>query len=99
MSPWVQVLLGLLGSVLTAAIFMFGVIFRMGQQDARIEALEKHDGADHEARLVQLEEWRSNIRIDMHEISDLIHGVDKKLTTLTALVEERTERREQGRSA
>ncbi len=71
-------LLGLAGSVVTLGLFLLSVTFRMGE---------------HSSRLHELEKWRDNIRLDMHEISDLIAGIDKKLIALTALFEERTERR------
>jgi hypothetical protein len=52
---------------------------------------------EHSSRLQELEKWRDNIRVDMHEISDLLFGLDKKLTEVKTLVEERTNRRQQDR--
>ncbi len=67
----------LIGAMLTLAIFMAGVVFRMGHQAARIEALEN---------------WRGSIRQDMHEISAELGGVKETLERLTTLIEERTQR-------
>lgn len=75
-------LIGLVGSVVTLGLFLIGVTFRMGHHAARIE---------------QLEQWRASIRIDMHEISDQIQDIGRKLATITAMLEERTERRHQPR--
>lgn len=69
----------IIGSILTLGLFLLGVTFRMGHHSARIEALEK---------------WRDNIRLDMHEISDAIQELDRKMTELMTLIEERTNRRE-----
>ncbi len=70
--------LGLVGSVVTIGLFLIGVTFRMGHHSARIE---------------QLEQWRSSIRVDMHEISEQIIDIGRKLATITAMLEERTDRR------
>ncbi len=72
------ILIGLLGSVVTLGLFVAVLIFRAGAQHARLEALEK---------------WRDSIRIDMHEISDKLGALQVQLANLTALIEERTERR------
>jgi hypothetical protein len=77
-----SVLIGLVGSVVTLGLFLLSVTFRMGE---------------HSSRLQELEKWRDNIRVDMHEISDLLFGLDKKLTEVKTLVEERTNRRQQDR--
>lgn len=67
----------LIGIVVTLAIAVAGVIFRMGHQSARIEELEK---------------WRATMRQDMHEISDNLEHVGQELKRLSTLIEERTER-------
>jgi hypothetical protein len=65
----------LIGAMVTLALFLGGVIFRMGHQSARIEALET---------------WRGSIRQDMHEISSKLESVGVDLRHLTTLIEERT---------
>ncbi len=76
-------LLALIGSIITITIAMVGVVFRMGHQSARIEALEQ---------------WRGTIRQDMHEISDTLRMVGEELQRLGTLIEERTNRRQEERS-
>lgn len=73
--------LALVGSVVTLAIFVATVIFRMGHQSARIEELEK---------------WRGSIRLDMHDISDELKTVGEELKRLATLIEERTSRHRGG---
>lgn len=68
----------LIGAMTTLAIFMAGVVFRMGHQSARIEELEK---------------WRASIRADMHEISDKLGVVGQELKRLGVIIEERTSKR------
>lgn len=75
-------LFGVIGSMVTLGLFFVGVSFRMGHQSARIEQLEK---------------WRDSIRVDMHEISEQIIEIGRKLATIAALLEERTERRNRPR--
>ncbi len=65
---------GLIGATVTLAIFLSGVIFKMGQHSARLESLE---------------EWRSNIRLDMHEISDELKAISIQITRLAAIVDRR----------
>lgn len=67
------------GAMATLAIFMAGVVFRIGHQTARIEELEK---------------WRMSMRVDIHEISDKLVLVGEDLKRLGTLIEERTQRRE-----
>jgi hypothetical protein len=71
------VLLALIGAIITLGIALTGVVFRMGHQTARIEALEI---------------WRGSIREDMHEISDRIASMSESLERLSTLIEERTQR-------
>lgn len=71
-------ILGILGSVITLGIFVAGVIYKMGHHAARLESLEL---------------WRINIRSDMHEISEKLEQISSQVSSLTTLVEERTERR------
>lgn len=66
--------------MVTLALFLGGVIFRMGHQSARIEALES---------------WRGSIRQDMHEISEKLEAVGVDLRHLTTLIQERTTRHRQ----
>lgn len=65
--------------ILTFAIFLMQVIFKTGQMSARIEALEG---------------WRTNVRGDLHEISEKLEAVVSELRSLSTLVDERTDRRE-----
>jgi peptidoglycan hydrolase CwlO-like protein len=74
----VRVLLALIGSLLTLTIFLLGTAFKLGHVAARVEELEK---------------WRTGIRADMHEISDKIDKLGNQITSLTTMLEERTERR------
>lgn len=74
-----KVLYAVIGSVVTLGIFLAGVIYKMGHHAARLESLEG---------------WRSNIRTDMHEISDKLGDVQEQLAKLTTLIQERTERRD-----
>jgi uncharacterized membrane protein YfbV (UPF0208 family) len=71
-------LIAVLGSLVTLSIFVAGVIYKMGHHAARLESLEN---------------WRNNVRNDMHEISEKLELVSNQITNLTTLVEERTERR------
>ncbi len=64
--------------LLTFSIFLANVIYRVGHISARVEELEK---------------WRSNMRSDMHEISDKMETISSELQRLYTLVDERTERR------
>jgi len=66
------------GALITLALFLAGVIFKMGHHSARLESLE---------------EWRRNIRLDMHEISEKLDGLTKDIDNVKTLIEERTERR------
>lgn len=68
----------LIGIALTACIFLANVIFRTGHLAARVEELER---------------WRTDIRRDMHEISDKLEGMGNILKELKIVIEERTERR------
>ena len=68
----------LLGSIITLGAFLAGVIFKMGHHSARLESLEI---------------WRTNIRIDMHEISEKLGEISNQITNLSTTLEERTERR------
>lgn len=64
----------LIGSTVTLAIFLSGVIFKMGQHSARLESLET---------------WRTNIRLDMHEISDKLQEISTQVTTITVMLDRR----------
>lgn len=74
----ISAVIGILGLVLTFAIFVVQVVFRLGHHSARLEELEK---------------WRGSIREDMHEISEKLEKVTTTLENLATLIEERTERR------
>lgn len=66
------------GVLLTFSIFLANVIYKTGHLSARVEELER---------------WRTDVRKDMHEISDRLEEVGTELRRLTTLIEERTERR------
>ncbi len=72
----------LLGTIVSVIALTIGVVFRMGRSDARLESLE---------------DWRANIRVDMHEISDQMFALGKAIAALTTTIEERTERRKHQR--
>ena len=73
-----NMLSGLIGAVITLSIFILGLAFKLGQHSARLSALE---------------EWRQNIRTDMHEISEKLEAISVLVTALKTLIEERTIRR------
>jgi hypothetical protein len=68
----------IIGILLTFAIFLANVIYRTGHLAARVEELER---------------WRTNMRQDMHEISDKIEEMTTVLSKLATMLEERTDRR------
>lgn len=76
MMPW---FVALAGSLVTVAILMGNIIFRMGHQHARIEELER---------------WRGDIRKDMHEISDGMEAMKIEFQRLSTVIEERARRRD-----
>jgi DNA anti-recombination protein RmuC len=67
----------IIGILLTFSIFLANVIYRTGHLSARVEEIER---------------WRTNIRQDMHEISEKLEEVGNTLKYLATLIEERTER-------
>lgn len=67
----------LISSVIVLALFLSGVIFKMGHHSARLEALEL---------------WKVNMRQDMHEISDKLEVISNQIRALTTILDERTER-------
>ncbi len=76
-------MIGLVGSMVTISLFLISVTFRMGE---------------HSSRLRELERWRDNIRMDMHEISDQIQDLGTKLSEIKTMLDERTERRSMSRT-
>jgi hypothetical protein len=64
----------LVGSTITLAMFLSGVIFKMGQHSARLESLET---------------WRTNIRLDMHEISDKLEEISMQVARITVMLDRR----------
>ena len=85
--------MGLTGSLVTIAIFVGTLVFRMGHQTARLEALEKWRVTvrpDIPSRVDELERWRGNMRQDMHEVSDVLESVRVELKRLATVIEERT---------
>lgn len=69
---------GLAIGIITLAIALGKIIFDAGKSSAR---------------LTSLEQWRMNMRTDMHEISDKLTDVSEKITGLHTIIDERTERR------
>jgi hypothetical protein len=68
----------LIGSILTLTIFVFGLVFKAGQLSNKVE---------------QLETWRANIRVDMHEISEELGKLTVEIGKLGTMIEEKTDRR------
>ena len=66
------------GLLIAFSTFLATVIYRSGHIAARVE---------------ELEQWRVNMRVDMHEISDQMGKVALAVHGLTTLIEERTDRR------
>lgn len=62
----------------TVLLAVLGLFFRAGRIDARVESLES---------------WRKDVRMDMHEISEMIETLGKQFTNLETLIRERTDRR------
>ncbi len=73
-----ELIYSILGSVITLALFLAGVIYKVGHHSARLESLET---------------WRTNMRMDMHEISIKLESISNQISNLATIVEERTERR------
>lgn len=95
MTPW---LLALTGSLVTISIFVGTLVFRMGHQTARLEALERWRltvRPDIPSRVDELERWRTNMRKDMHEVSDVLESVRVELKRLATIIEERTRQHRQ----
>lgn len=70
--------LGLIGAVVTLAIFVSTLIFRMGHQTARVEALEQ---------------WRTSVRSDFHEVSDQMEALKIGFAEVRTIIDERLPRR------
>lgn len=68
----------ILGVCITVLLAVIGLFFRAGHLAARVEELER---------------WRGTIRSDMHEISEQLEQLGRKVETLSTLIRERTERR------
>jgi hypothetical protein len=62
----------------TVLLAVMGLFFRAGGLTSRVEELER---------------WRGNVRTDMHEISNMLQDLGKKITNLDTLIRERTDRR------
>jgi hypothetical protein len=67
------------GLALSMLLAYGSLAYRLGHGAARVEELEK---------------WRGNMRIDMHEISDKLGDVTTTIKELVTLIDERTERRQ-----
>ena len=66
------------GILLTFALFLAGVIYKLGHMAARVEELER---------------WRGRMLATMHEVSESINSMTLELKKLSTLIEERTDRR------
>ncbi len=69
--------IGVLGLIIPTVIFVLGVTFQLGR---------------HAARLYSLEEWRTNVRKDLHEVSEGMTSMNLSLAAIRTLIEERTEK-------
>lgn len=65
----------IIGILLTLSMFLAHIIFKSGHLSARVEELER---------------WRTNIRQDMHEISDKLEELSVSIKHLATVIEERT---------
>ena len=65
------------GVAVPILIFVLTVTFSLGRHAARLQALE---------------EWRTNVRGDLHEVSEQIAKMNLSLAAITTLIEERTEK-------
>ncbi len=70
-------MLTIVGVSVPIVIFVLTVTFKLGQ---------------HAARLQSLEEWRTNVRGDLHEVSEQMAVMNNSLTSLATLIEERTQK-------
>lgn len=67
-----------IGVILTFAIFLANVIYKTGHLSARVEELER---------------WRTDVRKDLHEVSDKLEELSVLVKHSITIIEERTERR------
>lgn len=68
----------ILAVCVTVLLAVFGLFFRAGRIDSRVESLEL---------------WRVNMRNDMRDISNMMEKIGKQITNIETLISERTERR------
>lgn len=69
---------GVAVGIITLTIALGKIIFDAGKASSRLDSLEQ---------------WRVNMRTDMHEISDKLTKVGTQIEGLHTIIEERTERR------
>lgn len=74
----VSVMVGIVMLLLAVGVQLATVTFKSGQNDARLKELER---------------WRTDMRKDMHEISDRLQTISIQLSGVVTLIEERTDRR------
>jgi len=67
-----------IGGIISLAIALGKIVYDSGKAAARLDSLEQ---------------WRVNMRTDMHEISDKITNIENGIGTIKTIIEERTERR------
>lgn len=68
----------ILGVCVTVLLAVIALFFRAGHLAARLEELER---------------WRGRQHADMHEISDVLEALGRKVEILATLIRERTWRR------
>jgi len=71
----------IIGSTVSLTITVIVAVIKLSQWTGNINN-----------RIESLENWRSNIRGDMHEISDKMDDLSKRITTIVTIVDERTAR-------
>jgi hypothetical protein len=74
----VAAIASILGVILGFANSLRNLSFKSGHLNARVEELEK---------------WRSSIRGDMHEVSEELKALTMEVQKLATIIEERTDRR------
>jgi Cu/Ag efflux pump CusA len=87
-----------IGLVLAITGSLASLFYKMGQHSARLDKLQVDSiklslVESHAIRIQTLEEWRTNVRRDMHEISEKMTEVVREIHGVKTLIEERTERR------
>jgi len=77
-TAWIAIISIVVTILIVSITALINLAYKQGHLGARVEALEK---------------WRTDIRRDMHEISEKIEHLGKELRAIHILIDERTERR------